>query len=92
MPKDLLTVRISPDLLTAVRNRAKDEGISQGELVERALRRELGIDSGGNADVSARVRELELWQSEVEMKLNFLRERAESPMPTTPGKKKGFGR
>ncbi len=67
MSKALMTVRIPPDLLDTVRNRAKAEGISQGELVERALRRELGIDGGGGADINARVRELELWQSEVEL-------------------------
>lgn len=93
MTKALMTVRIPSDLLTTVRNRAKNEGISQGELVERALRRELAIDGGGGgADVSARVRELELWQAEVEKKLNFLRERTDALMSQPSPAKKGFGR
>lgn len=88
--KERLTVRISPTLLYALRNRSKNTGASQAELVEKALSAQLGIDIGGGPDISARVRELELWQSEVEMKLNFLRDRTE---PQTPPKvKKGFGR
>lgn len=86
-----MTVRIPSDLLETVRSRAKAEGISQGDLVERALRSELGIDGGG-AGINARVRELELWQSEVERKLYFLRERTDELLLKPAPTKKGFGR
>ena len=41
MPKQSLTVRLPDDLVRIVRNRAENEGLSQAEVVERSLRRDL---------------------------------------------------
>lgn len=44
MPKVRTTVSIDEDVLRAVRVRAAREGRPDGEVIERALRREVGLD------------------------------------------------